>query len=198
MVLAVSRDRALSLAEFLALPETQPASEYINGRIYQKPMPQTKHCAIQAELTTVINAVLRKVKIGRAFPELRCVIDGRVLVPDVAILRWDNLPRDPDGMVADQITHPPDWMVEILSPEQSVMRVLEKLQFCLDRGTEMAWFIDPQELDPQELSVLTAQAQQSSRIFSRIFTELGDRLPVPAFAQGVELTIGDLQGFLLD
>lgn len=189
MVLAIPRDRALSLAEFLALPETQPASEYINGQIYQKPMPQTKHCAIQAELTTVINAVLRKVKIGRAFPELRCVIDGRVLVPDVAILRWDNLPRDPDGMVADQITHPPDWMVEILSPEQSVMRVLEKLQFCLDRGTEMAWLIDP-----KELSVLTAQAKQSSRIF----TELSDRLPVPAFAEGVDVTIGDLQGFLLD
>jgi Uma2 family endonuclease len=30
----------LSLAEFLELPETKPASEYINGRIYQKPMPQ--------------------------------------------------------------------------------------------------------------------------------------------------------------
>jgi len=39
MVLAVSRDRALSLAEFLALPETQPASEYINSQAHQKPMP---------------------------------------------------------------------------------------------------------------------------------------------------------------
>jgi Uma2 family endonuclease len=28
----------LSLTEFLELPETQPASEYINGQIYQKPM----------------------------------------------------------------------------------------------------------------------------------------------------------------
>ncbi len=28
----------LSLAEFLELPETEPASEYINGRIYQKPI----------------------------------------------------------------------------------------------------------------------------------------------------------------
>lgn len=28
----------LSIAEFLELPETKPASEYIDGAIYQKPM----------------------------------------------------------------------------------------------------------------------------------------------------------------
>jgi Uma2 family endonuclease len=32
-----------SLEEFLQLPETQPACEYIDGQIYQKPMPQGKH-----------------------------------------------------------------------------------------------------------------------------------------------------------
>jgi Uma2 family endonuclease len=30
----------LSLEDFLQLPETKPASEYINGKIYQKPMPK--------------------------------------------------------------------------------------------------------------------------------------------------------------
>jgi Uma2 family endonuclease len=33
----------LSLEEFLKLPETEPASKYVDGRIYQKPMPQGKH-----------------------------------------------------------------------------------------------------------------------------------------------------------
>ena len=189
MVLAIPRDHALSLAEFLALPETQPASEYINGTIHQKPMPQTKHCAIQAELTTVINAIVRKAKIGRAFPELRCVIGNRVLVPDVVILRWDNIPRDPNGVLTNQVNHSPDWIVEIASPQQPLIRLLEKMQFCLDQGTEMAWLIDP-----EDLSVLVYQAGRSPKAF----VELSDRLPVPAFAQGVELTIGDLQGFLLD
>lgn len=32
--------KPLTLAEFLQLPETEPASEYINGQIIQKPMPQ--------------------------------------------------------------------------------------------------------------------------------------------------------------
>jgi Uma2 family endonuclease len=37
--------RTLTLAEFLQLPETKPASEYIDGQIIQKPMPQGKHIA---------------------------------------------------------------------------------------------------------------------------------------------------------
>ena len=44
----------LSLAEFLELPETEPASEYIDGRIYQKLMPQTKHSMLQFELSSAI------------------------------------------------------------------------------------------------------------------------------------------------
>ena len=45
----------LTLEEFLELPETKPASEYINGRIYQKPMPQGKHSTLQNRLVTEIN-----------------------------------------------------------------------------------------------------------------------------------------------
>lgn len=189
MVLAVSRDRALSLAEFLALPETQPASEYINGQIYQKPMAQGKHSAIQAELTAAINSKLRPARIARAGMELQCVVADRVLVPDIVVLTWNHIPRQADGQVADQAVRIPDWIVEIVSPAQSVIRLIEKMQFCLDQGTEMAWLIDP-----DDLSVLVYQAGRSPRAF----VELGDRLSVPAFAQGVELTIEDLQGFLLD
>ena len=36
----------ISFEEFLALPETKPASEYINGNIYQKPMPQAQHSCL--------------------------------------------------------------------------------------------------------------------------------------------------------
>ncbi|MEM9276460.1 MAG: Uma2 family endonuclease, partial [Cyanobacteria bacterium P01_F01_bin.143] len=34
------RSKKLTLKEFLELPETKPASEYINGKIIQKPMPK--------------------------------------------------------------------------------------------------------------------------------------------------------------
>lgn len=34
---------SLTLEKFLKLPETKPASEFIDGRIYQKPMLTGKH-----------------------------------------------------------------------------------------------------------------------------------------------------------
>ncbi|NJL45601.1 MAG: hypothetical protein HC922_07455 [Leptolyngbyaceae cyanobacterium SM2_3_12] len=38
--------KTLTLKEFLRLPETKPASEYIDGKVIQKPMPPAKHSAI--------------------------------------------------------------------------------------------------------------------------------------------------------
>lgn len=44
----------VSLDEFLMLPETEPASEYIDGHIIQKPMPQGEHSVIETELAPAI------------------------------------------------------------------------------------------------------------------------------------------------
>ncbi len=77
--------KPLTLEEFLKLPETKPASEYINGQIIQKPMPQGKHSKLQGKLVTGINQVAETQKIALAFPELRCTFGGHSIVPDVAV-----------------------------------------------------------------------------------------------------------------
>jgi Uma2 family endonuclease len=56
----------LTLVDFLQLPETKPASEYIDGRIYQKTMPKGKHSAIQTFLASAINQVAIPKKVARA------------------------------------------------------------------------------------------------------------------------------------
>lgn len=38
--MTVAAIRPITIEEFLQLPETEPASEWINGQIIQKPMPQ--------------------------------------------------------------------------------------------------------------------------------------------------------------
>ena len=109
----------ITLEEFLNLPETEPASEYINGRIIQKPMPQGEHSAIQTELATAINAALKPKQTARAFSELRCTFGDRSLVPDIAIFTWARIPRNPNGRVANFFSIAPDWTIEILSPNQT-------------------------------------------------------------------------------
>jgi Uma2 family endonuclease len=47
--------KPITLAEFLQFPETKPANEFIDGQIYQKPMPQGKHSTLQIRLADTIN-----------------------------------------------------------------------------------------------------------------------------------------------
>jgi len=49
--------QALTKEEFLKLPETKPAREYINGDVVQKPMPKGKHSRLQLRLCNSINQI---------------------------------------------------------------------------------------------------------------------------------------------
>jgi Uma2 family endonuclease len=135
----------LSLAEFLRLPETKPASEFIENQIYQKPMPKGKHSAVQTLMAPAINQVGMPKRIARAFTELRCTFGGRSLVPDISVFRWQRIPLDESGDIANSFEIAPDWVIEILSPEQSPVRVIDKILFCLNQGTELGWLIAPEE-----------------------------------------------------
>lgn len=77
--MAQTSTKTLTLEEFLKLPETKPASEYINGKVVQKPMPQGKHSKLQGKLVTAINQVVEGQKIAQAFPGLRCTLVGAQL-----------------------------------------------------------------------------------------------------------------------
>ncbi|MEH2383424.1 MAG: Uma2 family endonuclease [Nostoc sp.] len=132
----------LSLTEFLQLPETKPASEYIDEKIYQKPMPQGKHSRIQTRLSTEINQVSESEQKALALTELRCTFGGRSLVPDIAVFEWSRLVVDESGEIANKFEIYPDWIIEILSPDQSPNRVIDKIIFCINHGTKLGWFID--------------------------------------------------------
>ncbi|YAF94095.1 MAG: Uma2 family endonuclease [Nodularia sp. CChRGM 3473] len=137
--------KSITLEEFLQLPETKPASEYIDGKISQKPMPQGEHSRLQGKLVATINEVAETPKIALAFPELRCVFGGAAIVPDIAVFRWERIPREPSGRIANRFATHPDWVIEILSPDQSQAKVLRNLLHCSQNGTELGWLVFPEE-----------------------------------------------------
>lgn len=144
----------ITLEEFLKLPETKPTSEYINGQVIQKPMPQGKYSKLQGELVTAINAVGKPQKIALAFLELRCTFGGRSIVPDVTLFAWERIPVDVNGAIANVFTIVPDWIIEILSPAQSQTKVTGNILHCLNYGSLLGWL-----LDADEKSVLVYPAQ---------------------------------------
>lgn len=151
--------KPLTLAEFLTIPETKPASEYISGKIVQKPMPKARHSRLQSKLTQVINDVSEVAKLAYAFPELRCTFGGRSIVPDVAILRWKNIPFNQQGEPQDDVLIAPDWTIEILSPDQSPNQVTGNILHCLHHGCQLGWL-----LDPNDRSVLMFQPKQQPEL----------------------------------
>jgi len=182
-------DKKLTLEEFLEIPETKPASEYVNGQIIQKPMPQGKHGIIQSDFTNAINHVVKSKQIARAITELRCTFGGRSIVPDIAVFIWNRIPRDENGEVANKFLIAPDWTIEILSPDQSPTKVIKNILHCLQHETQIGWLIDP-----EEKTIFVFQRQQGIQVFD----ELDAVLPVPAFANELILKVRDVFAWLWD
>jgi Uma2 family endonuclease len=126
---------------------------------------------------------------------LRCTFGSRSLVPDVSVFLWKNIPRDAQGKVlntfacryADPCGIAPDWLIEILSPDQNQTKVVKNILYCLDHGTQMGWLIDPEE----EIIFVYF----SDRTIT-IFKSENALLPVPAFAMSFQITVGQLFDWL--
>lgn len=145
MIVATKPQTKLTLQDFLKLPETKPASEFINGEIYQKPMPQGIHSSLQVDVCEAINQVAKPKKIAKAFTELRCTFANKSIVPDIVVVRWSRIPLDQKGRIMNRFDTYPDWCIEILSPEQNFTQVLDKLLHCSREGTDLGWLINPEE-----------------------------------------------------
>ncbi|MEG3969837.1 MULTISPECIES: Uma2 family endonuclease [unclassified Microcoleus] len=182
MVTSIQSPSKISLEEFLLLPETKPASEYVDGQISQKAMPQGKHSTLQFEFPSVINRVGKPQKLAFAFPQLRCTFGGCAVVPDLAVFEWSRIPLNSQGEIENRFEIAPDWIIEILSPDQSSTRVIKKILFCLKNHTKLGWLIDPEE----EL-VIVFKPQQEPEI-----KENEDILPVLDVLSDLQLSATNL------
>jgi Uma2 family endonuclease len=177
----------MSLEEFLQRSETKPPSELINGRIYQKAMPQGKHSTLQGRFTAEINHIATPNRVAYAFPELRCTFGNRSLVPDIAVFEWERIPFNQNGEIENSFITYPDWTIEILSPAQNPTRVIDNIVFCLNQGAQLGWLIDP-----EEKLVLVFQPNQLP-MTKQLVDEV---LPVLELLQNWQLTVGELFSWL--
>ncbi len=111
------------------------------------------------------------------------------IVPDIAVVVWNRIPRDQSGEISNTFAIAPDWTIEILSPEQSQTRVTKNILHCLRHGTQMGWLIDP-----DEQTVFVYRPKQETEVFDQP-TEV---LPMPRFATDLSLTIAALFDWLME
>ena len=107
-------------------------------------------------------------------------------MPDIVVLTYDHIPRDDNGDIGNVVNIAPDWMIEILSPEQSQSLIIKKILHCLEECCQLAWIID------SEQKTIFAYSPQKVKAFDVD----SDVLPVPDFVSDLKLTLGDIFGWL--
>jgi Uma2 family endonuclease len=179
--------QGLTLEQFLDLPEHKPALEFADGMVTQKVAPKGRHSLLQARLTEWFNGWAGPRRLALALPELRTTFAEKSYVPDVAVYRWERVPRTAAGRIADDFLEPPDVAVEIVSPRQSVDLLVQRCRWYVSHGVRMALLVDPQQEIIMEFR--PHLAAQELRADEQL--DFGEILP------GLRCTVADVFGLLM-
>lgn len=134
-------DRRLSLAEFLAMPETKPPLEYDHGVVRQKVGKNIQHARLGVAITNRINEFAEPRRLAVAFAELRLSAGELSFVPDVSVYRWADIPRQDSREVGERPLGAPPLVIEIVSPDQTA-EIIRKCQSMLADGCEIGLVVD--------------------------------------------------------
>jgi Uma2 family endonuclease len=127
--------------------EAKPAMEWLLGEPVQKVSPRYAHARMQLLIGNALGAWA--IGRGRVGPEWRFWLapggePRRYLVPDLAYLSYDRLPRERRGEDVEEPRVAPDAVVEIISPTERNLYVQHKLDVYLRSGTRVVILVDPQ------------------------------------------------------
>lgn len=115
-----------------------PDRDYVDGEVIERNMGELPHALLQAELVYRLRSAGQTLGL-RVLTEIRIpVTPTRFRVADVAVWR--------PGPIGQRVpTVPPFLVIEILSPEDRLVRLQPKIQEYLAHGAEWVWVIDPDE-----------------------------------------------------
>jgi Uma2 family endonuclease len=115
----------------------EPDAEYVDGEIEERPMGEYDHASWQEAILVWFRQHAKEWNI-RVKPELRVQVSAtRFRVPDVTVL-------DRSQPIEQIITHAPVAVFEVLSPEDTMSRVMRKLNDYATMGIKHIWVIDPE------------------------------------------------------
>ena len=153
----------------------QPDCDYVDGRIEERNLGEYDHGYLQLLLGSLFMQ-------NRDAWSVRAVTDVRTQVrrtrfrcPDVSVLRRDA-PRE------QIITHPPLIAIEILSPEDRMSRMQDRIDDYVAFGVENIWIVDPESrrawtadrfgTHPVDSGELTVPETPIRVVLSDLFAEL--------------------------
>ncbi|WP_218081903.1 Uma2 family endonuclease [Anthocerotibacter panamensis] len=142
----VSAGTKLTLEAFLALPAGDVTYELVDGQAVPKVSPQETHSILTFTLTTLLS---RWAKFhGRVRLEWALALKRRgedwAPVPDVTYISYERLPASVRRTRACPV--PPELVLEILSPGQTIQEFENKAQDYFAAGVLRMWLVEPDAL----------------------------------------------------
>ena len=113
-----------------------PDREYIDGRIVERNLGEKTHSSIQANVVHYFMS--RRKSLGiKVYPEQRVQVGPRRFrIPDVTVARSSQF----QGEI---FTNPPHLCIEILSKDDTLDYMQEKIDDYLNFGVPYIWIINP-------------------------------------------------------
>ena len=152
-----------------------PDCEWVEGELRGRSVGELSHSSVQMFLLMFFGS--RKRDLGvRVYPELRLqVMAERYRIPDVMVVR-DSDPADEIVRVA------PLLCIEVLSPDDRMSDIQEKVDEYLDMGVDSVWVIDPRRRKAfqtdvrslQPVEELTVPGTKIAVAVSDVFEELDE------------------------
>jgi Uma2 family endonuclease len=125
----------VSVEEYLSTSYS-PDREYIDGRIVERNLGEKAHSSIQTNLIMYLGP-LRKALGIKIFAEQRVQVSAkRFRVPDVTIVKASQI----QGEI---FTAPPHLCVEVLSKDDTMLYMQEKIDDYLKFEVPYVWIINP-------------------------------------------------------
>jgi|SRR5579872_1887429 len=125
----------VSVSEYLA-SSYDPDCDYVEGEILERNVGEYDHAKLQKRLILYLGNREAELRI-HVVPEQRVQVSRtRFRVPDVCVVAG----AEPTEQV---FTKPPALCIEILSPEDTMTRMQERIDDYLKFGVPHVWVLDP-------------------------------------------------------
>lgn len=132
---SMSAKTGVSVEEYLHTNFPDLDREYRDGELVERPLPDYLHGKVQALLAGIFLALRAKFPVFPCVETRMKIRTGLYLIPDVAVFYEEEPERVPE--------HPPLVAIEVLSIDDRLTAVREKLEEYRAWGVPHVWLVDP-------------------------------------------------------
>ena len=137
--------RLTTADELLQLPVDGRRYELVKGEVRTMTPAGASHGAVVVKLTTRLANHVEAGRLGSVLAAetgFKLATDpDTVRAPDISFIRNERIPAS--GLPAGYWPGPPDLAVEVLSPDDRLFEVDEKIDDWLAAGTRSVWVVNP-------------------------------------------------------